>query len=97
MTQPGETDDFAVSDHVNVINSYLGKKKLNYVIVNNGKITPKIIEKYSVLEQKDPVVIDRENIDPETKLIECDLIDTKTGQILHDVLKLGFNIFSCLL
>lgn len=97
MTQPGETDNFKVSDHINTINSYLGKKKLDYVIVNNGKITPKIIEKYSVLEQKDPVIIDKENIDPETKIIECDLIDTKTGAILHDVLKLGFNIFSCVL
>lgn len=28
MTQPGETDDYTVSDHVNTINSYLGQKKL---------------------------------------------------------------------
>lgn len=97
MTQPGETDGFKVSDHINTLNKYLGKKKVDTVIVNNGKITKDIIEKYSVLEQKDPVILDKENIDENVKIIECDLVDTSTGKISHDVLKLGFNIFSCTL
>ena len=97
MTQPGETDGFKVSDHINTLNKYLGKRKIDTVIVNNGNITQDIIEKYSVLEQKDPVILDKENIDPNTKIIECDLIDTSSGKISHDVLKLGFNIFSCTL
>lgn len=97
MTQPGETDGFTVSDHINTINSYLGKRKIDNVIVNNGIITPEIIKKYSVLEQKDPVKIDKEKIDPKVKIVECDLIDTSSGTICHDLLKLGFNIFSCTL
>ena len=97
MTQPGETDGYKVSDHINTLNKYLGKKKVDTVIVNNGKITKDIIEKYSVLEQKDPVILDKENIDKNVKIIECDLVDTSTGKISHDVLKLGFNIFSCTL
>lgn len=97
MTQPGETDGYKVSDHINTLNKYLGKKKVDTVIVNNGKITKDIIEKYSVLEQKDPVILDNENIDKNVKIIECDLVDTSTGKISHDVLKLGFNIFSCTL
>ena len=94
MTQPGETDGYKVSDHINTINEYLGKRKIDTVIVNDGKITPEIIEKYAVLEQKDPVILDKENIDKNIKIIECDLIDTSSGKISHDVLKLGFNIFS---
>lgn len=97
MTQPGETDNFKVSDHINTLNKYLGKRKVDTIIVNNGSITPEIIEKYSVLEQKDPVILDKENIDPSVKIIECDLVDTSSGVIKHDVLKLGFNIFSCIL
>ena len=97
MTQPGETDNFKVSDHINTLNKYLGKRKIDTVIVHNSNITPEIIEKYSVLEQKEPVIFDKENIDQNVKIIECDLIDTSTGQIRHDVLKLGFNIFSCML
>lgn len=95
MTQPGETDNFKVSDHINILNKYLGKRKIDTIIVNNGAITQDIIEKYSVLEQKDPVILDKENIDKSIKIIECDLVDTSSGSIKHDVLKLGFNIFSC--
>lgn len=97
MTQPGETDNFKVSDHINTLNKYLGKRKVDTVIVNNGNITQEIIEKYSVLEQKDPVILDKENIDKSVKIIECDLVDTSSGVIKHDILKLGFNIFSCIL
>ena len=29
MTQPGETDDFKVSDHIQILNKYLGKRKID--------------------------------------------------------------------
>ena len=38
VTQPGETEDFKVSDHVRLLNQYLGKRKINVVVANNGKI-----------------------------------------------------------
>ena len=38
VTQPGETDDFTVGDHVKLLNRYLNKKKVNVVIANNEKI-----------------------------------------------------------
>ena len=47
MTQPGETDGFKVSDHVKVLNSYLGKRKVNAVIASNTKIAKEMIEKIS--------------------------------------------------
>ena len=62
MTQPGETDDFKVSDHINVLNSYLGKRKVDAVIVNNEKIDEALIENYRNKEQKDLVIYDKENI-----------------------------------
>ena len=37
FTQPGETEKFKVSDHLNVVNSYLGERKLRYV--NDGSRT----------------------------------------------------------
>ena len=62
MTQPGETDKFKVSDHINKLNEYLGERKVDVVIANNGKIEPNIIKKYSSLEQKDPVILDKQNL-----------------------------------
>ena len=38
VTQPGETDNFKVTDHISMLNKYLGKRKVDIVIANNGKI-----------------------------------------------------------
>lgn len=95
MTQPGETDDYRVSDHIRELNNYLGKKKVSSVIVNTGKITPEVIEKYAVEEQKDPVVIDYENLQ-DIHLIEDELVKIIDNQIHHDVMKLGLDIYSSL-
>ncbi|MCD4705550.1 YvcK family protein [bacterium] len=46
MTKFGHTDDFCVSDFVNVIEEYLGKKCLDYVVYNNQKPDEKLIKKY---------------------------------------------------
>ena len=58
VTQPGETDNFTVSDHVNLINQYLGTHKLDVVIASNSPISQEMAEKYASEERKDPVKID---------------------------------------
>lgn len=58
VTQPGETDNFTVSDHVNLINQYLGMHKLDVVIASNSPISQEMAEKYASEERKDPVKID---------------------------------------
>lgn len=93
MTQPGETDDFKVSDHIKTFNSYLGNKKVNVVIANNGIIDEEIKQKYAVKEQKDPVILD----DLDIKVIEDNFVMITDGMIRHDTTKLGFYIFSYLL
>ena len=96
MTQPGETDDFSVSDHINLINSYLGKRKIDAVIVNNGKIDENIIKKYETTEQKDLVNFDRNNID-KIDIIENDYILIDDGSIRHNTLRVAIDIISYLL
>ena len=59
VTQPGETEDFKVSDHVRLLNQYLGKRKIDVVVANNGKIDEEMAKRYESLEQKDPVELDR--------------------------------------
>lgn len=96
MTQPGETDDFTVSDHVKLLNSYLGNKKLDIVVVNNKKIDKKILEKYQNEEQKDQVIIDYENLN-DVKIIEDSFFLLENGMARHDSLKLALSIFTELL
>lgn len=96
MTQPGETDKYKVSDHVNKINDYLGNRNIDVVIANKGKIDTEIIEKYLTLEQKDPVILDKENL-KNIELISDNLIKVEDGTLRHDVLRLSLDIFSYLL
>ena len=63
VTQPGETDDFTVGDHVKLLNRYLDKKKVNVVIANNEKIEEEMAKRYESEEQKDPVLIDYEELE----------------------------------
>lgn len=96
MTQPGETDKFKVSDHINKLNEYLDKRKVDIVIANNGKIEPSIINKYASLEQKDPVILDKQNLKG-IEIISDDLVKVEEGSLRHDTLKLSLDIFSYLL
>lgn len=98
MTQPGETDNFGVSDHIKVLESYLGKDTINVVIASNTKVNSKILEKYSTEEQKDEVIIDYENLEKmNLELIEDDLLTIIDGTIRHNSLKLSSIIFSYLM
>ncbi|MBE6144637.1 MAG: YvcK family protein [Firmicutes bacterium] len=98
MTQPGETDNFNVSHHVKLLNKYLGKRKIDILIANNGEIELDLVKKYETLEQKDPVLLDLENLsDLDLNIIEDNFIAIENETIRHNVVKLAFYIFSTLL
>ena len=92
MTQPGETDNFKVSDHIKALNKYLGKRKLEVVVANNEKINNKMAKFYETTEQKDPVILDKENIKIET-IEDKFVFITKNNLLRHDNIKLGFDIY----
>ena len=98
VTQPGETDNFNVSDHIKVINKYLWKNAVNVVIANNANIQKDIAEKYKTEEQKDPVKIDYSNLQKlKTKIIEDKIFLIDDNVIRHDSLKTAYLIFSYLM
>lgn len=99
MTQPGETDNFKVSDHVKKLNEYLGKRKVDVVIANNGIIDEEMSKFYETTEQKDPVILDTEELNNMgVEVISDDFTYITDNNLLrHDNLKLGFHIFSYLL
>lgn len=98
MTQPGETDNFGVSDHIDILEKYLGTNSIDVVVASNTKLDRKILEKYETEEQKDPVIIDYENLkNRKLEIIESDLLTTKDNTIRHNSLKLSSIIFSYLM
>lgn len=98
VTQPGETEKFKVSDHVKLLNQYLGKHKVDVVVANNGKINEKMAKRYESLEQKDPVELDLEETQALVKkIISDDYVAVKNNLLRHDVMKLSMHIFGYLL
>ncbi len=94
MSQPGETDGFKVSDHINLLNSYLGNRKIECVITNNEKISKSVQRKYETLEQKDLVEIDDKNI--KITNIKRPLVKIEEEVIRHDSVKLALEIMNFL-
>lgn len=96
VTQPGETDDFKASDHIKLLNSYLGKRKIDVGIFNNEEMDPELVKKYETEEQKDPVILDKENLS-DIEVIEDNLITDEDGTFKHDTMRLAFRIFEYIL
>lgn len=96
VTQPGETLGFKASDHIKLLNNYLGKKKISVGIFNHEEMDPKLVIKYATEEQKDPVLLDKENL-KDIEVIEDDLITIDDNRFRHDTMRLAFLIFEYLL
>lgn len=98
VTQPGETEKFKVSDHVRLLNQYLGSHKVDVVIANSGKIDEDMAKRYESLEQKDPVEFDEEETRSFVeKVISDDYVAVNNNLLRHNVMKLGMHIFGFLL
>ncbi len=98
VTQPGETEGFTVSDHVRLLNRYLGRHKIDVVVANDGSIDEEMAKRYGSLEQKDPVRLDKEEVAGLTDRLICgDYVCIRNNLLRHDELKLGLHIFGYLL
>lgn len=98
FTQPGETDDFKVSDHIRILKKYINK--LDVVISNDKNIPSSVRKKYQREEEKDVVKIDKREIEKmDVKLISDKLytFSKEDGTIKHDSLKTSYLIFSYLM
>lgn len=84
MTQPGETEGYTVSNHIEAIYSHVGSSIIDICIANSGKI-PAAIKKTYREDGSDQVVIDYQNIKKMgIRLIEKNLVYIKNNLIRHD-------------
>lgn len=98
FTQPGETDNYSVSNHLKTLESYLGKHGIDVVIANNNMLNKDLVNIYQTQEQKDPVIIDTDNIEKlGVKIISDNLAKEEDGCYRHDSLKTAYLIFSYLM
>ena len=87
MTQPGETDDHNVLDHVNAIVKHTNKNIIDYVISNNEVLPKEMIDRYQKDGAKQVILDDKQRKILKTmgaKTIEENLIEIKNNYIRHD-------------
>ena len=82
MTEPGQTDNYSVSDHLNAIIEHCGKGIVDYCIYDTGEIIPEMIKKYNMEGQE----IVEQNIDKVKGLtfLQRNLAMITDGYIRHD-------------
>lgn len=98
FTQPGETDNLKVSEHIKILEDYLGKGNVNLIVANNKPMNSVLAKKYAKEEQKDPVIFDRETVEAMgTHVIADHLYTIEDGCYRHDSLKTAYLIFSYLM
>jgi uncharacterized cofD-like protein len=93
MTQPGETDHYSASDHVNAIINHVGSDLIDIAIVNTKTIPDEILERY-IEEGAEPVLPDLDKI---TEMGITPLgteIIVKSNVIRHDTTKLAHLVYS---
>ncbi|TLD41928.1 MAG: LPPG:FO 2-phospho-L-lactate transferase like, CofD-like [Candidatus Jettenia ecosi] len=100
VTQPGQTDHYKVSDHINTVVKYLGDGVLDYVIVNNNIPRKDILDKYQK-EGAELALMDEGVYNLNVNIKKADLIEDinqkrilweKQDLIRHDPDKLADSI-----
>lgn len=98
VTQPGETDGYNVSDHIKVLNRYLGDRKVDMVLANNGTVSADISDRYRDKENKYLVDLDSDEVKAlGTGIIADDVIRIEKGTLVHDEIKTAYLVFSSLM
>lgn len=82
MTEPGQTDNYSVSDHLNAIVDHCGSGVVDYCIYDTGEIVPEFIKKYN-LEGQD-LVDQNINKVKGIKFLQRNLSMIVDGHIRHD-------------
>ena len=88
MTQPGETDGYGALEHVKALIDHVGKQFLDYVIVNDEKITAEQLKQYYA-EGAMPVTPDVEKIRKLGITVVPASLISKNDLVRHDPRKLA--------
>ncbi|SHH92577.1 conserved hypothetical protein, cofD-related [Clostridium collagenovorans DSM 3089] len=97
MTQPGESDNYTVSDHVKALQNHGGKYIIDDVIVNTGEVSKGLRDKY-LDKGSELVLLDKDKLQElGVGIIQGNFVKIKKGYLRHDTEKLSDIIMSAIL
>lgn len=92
MTEPGETDQYTVSQHIKALIDHAGYGIINTCIANSASVSEPLLQKYRERHAA-PVVVDvRESQRLGVDLIQADLLDNNPEYVRHDHAKLAWQV-----
>lgn len=84
MTEPGQTDNYTLSEHFRAIKEHVGTDIFDYCLADTGEIIPEYIRKYNK-EGSEPVEIDSKNLSNYSiKVIQRNMSCIKNDKIRHN-------------
>ncbi|RIX45856.1 YvcK family protein [Paenibacillus nanensis] len=92
MTQPGETDNYSVSDHLDAIHAHIGHHLFDYVIVNDGEIPPQVESQYAEMGAK-AVHLDIDEVERRGYKVIADKLVLFRRFLRHDAERLSHHIY----
>ncbi|CAH8704771.1 YvcK family protein [Paenibacillus thiaminolyticus] len=92
MTQPGETDNYKVSDHLEAIQQHVGEHLFDYVIVNDGEIPPQVQDRYAEQGAR-AVHLDLDEVTKRGYKVIADSLVLFRTYLRHDAEKLSHHIY----
>jgi uncharacterized cofD-like protein len=92
MTQPGETDDYSVSDHLNAVYRHIGQHLFDYVLVNDEEIPPQVQGMYAEKGSK-VVSLDLDEVKAMGYKVISDCLVQFRTYLRHDADKLSEHIY----
>lgn len=82
MTEPGQTDGFTLSEHIQTIQEYAGKSVIDYCIYDSGEIIPEFIKMYN---RKGADVVEQDI--QRVKELGVKLIERNLSQVVDDSIR----------
>ena len=84
MTEPGQTDNYSLSEHLKAIKEHVGTGLFDYCLADTGEVIPEFIRKYNK-EGSDVVEIDSKNVSGYgVKIIQKNMSCVKKDKIRHN-------------
>ena len=90
MTDPGQTDNYTMADHINAIKDHIGEGIIDYCIYDTGEIIPEYIRMYN---KKGAELVEQDTSNVKgVKFLKRDLSVVSGGCIRHDPMAVGESI-----
>ncbi len=84
MTEPGETDDYSLDDHLRAIRLHAGFDLFDYILVNRRPLDWGAAERYALQGSRPVVCIEPLRWAGRAAIVECDLaVDYESRKIRH--------------